>query len=277
MDLDRKCRAKDWNIMSDRLQNLFNLEGKTAVVTGGSRGIGEMIAEGFVDAGASVIMTARKAEQLQVTTDRLVAKGGNVTAIPGDLSTPEGITAFADEVKSRVDAVDILVNNAGAAWGGTLGEYPVEGWDKVMNVNVRSVYYLTEALIDHLRGAGTPEDPARVINIGSVDGLRACDVEHYAYSTSKAAVHHLTRQLARRLRSENVLVNAIAPGPFESNMMAFALRDEEARAAVASEVPLGRIGSPDDMAGATIFLASRAGAYLTGVTIPVGGGMATAD
>ncbi len=263
--------------MTNRLHNLFSLEGKTAVVTGGSRGIGEMIAEGFVDAGASVIMTARKAEQLHATADRLTAKGGTVTAIPGDLSTPEGITAFADEVKSSVDSIDILVNNAGAAWGGALGEYPVEGWDKVMNVNVRSVYYLTEALIDHLRGAGTPEDPARVINIGSVDGLRACDVEHYAYSTSKAAVHHLTRQLAKRLSKENVVVNAIAPGPFESNMMAFALRDEEARAAVAAEVPVGRIGTPDDMAGAAIFLASRAGAYLTGVTIPVGGGMATAD
>lgn len=263
--------------MTDRLQDLFSLEGKTAVVTGGSRGIGEMIAEGFVDAGASVIMTARKAEALQATADRLSAKGGDVTAIPGDLSTPEGITAFADEVKGRVDALDILVNNAGAAWGAPLGEYPVDGWDKVMNVNVRGVYFLTEALIDHLRGAGTEDDPARVINIGSVDGLRACDVEHYAYSTSKAAVHHLTRQLAKRLRKENVLVNAIAPGPFESNMMAFALRDEEARAAVAATVPLGRIGSPDDMAGASIFLASRAGAYLTGVTIPVGGGVSTAD
>jgi len=277
MDLDRKCRANEGDIMTDRLQHLFNLEGKTAVVTGGSRGIGEMIAEGFVDAGASVIMTARKVEALHATAERLVAKGGDVTAIPGDLSTPEGITAFADEVKGQVDTLDILVNNAGATWGGTLGAYPVEGWDKVMNVNLRSVYYLTEALIDHLRSAGTPDDPARVINIGSVDGLRACDVEHYAYSTSKAAVHHLTRQLARRLRHENVVVNAIAPGPFESKMLAFALRDEEARASVAAEVPVGRIGVPDDMAGASIFLASRAGAFLTGVTIPVGGGMGTAD
>ncbi|MFT7475793.1 MAG: NAD(P)-dependent dehydrogenase (short-subunit alcohol dehydrogenase family) [Verrucomicrobiales bacterium] len=263
--------------MNDRLQSLFSLDGKTAVVTGGSRGIGEMIAEGFVDAGASVIMTARKAEALQATADRLTAKGGNVTAIPGDLSTLEGVTAFADEVKSRVDSLDILVNNAGATWGAPLGEYPVEGWDKVMNVNLRSVYYLTEALIDHLRGAGTADEPARVINIGSVDGIRACDAEHYAYSSSKAAVLHLTRQLAKRLRNENVLVNAIAPGVFESNMTAFALHDEESRALVESTVPLGRIGNPDDMAGAAIFLASKAGAYLTGVTLPVGGGVATAD
>lgn len=265
--------------MTDRLLNLYGLGGKTAVVTGGSRGIGEMIAEGFIDAGAAtVIITARKAEALQATADRLNEKGaGNVIAVPGDLSTPEGITAFADEVKSRVDAVDVLVNNAGAAWGAPLGEYPIDGWDKVMNVNVRSIYFLTQELIDHLRGAGTEEDPARVINIGSVDGLRACDVEHYAYSTSKAAVHHLTRQLAKRLKRENVRVNAIAPGPFESNMMAFALRDEDARKAVENDVPVGRIGNPDDMAGLAIFLASKAGAYLTGVTIPLGGGIATAD
>lgn len=265
--------------MTERINDLFNLTGKTAVVTGGSRGIGEMIAEGFVDAGASVIMTARKVEALDATAARLndkAADGVTVTAIQGDLSTPEGVTAFADAVKAQVDAIDILVNNAGAAWGAPFGEYPVEGWDKVMNVNVRGVYYLTEALIDHLRGAGTAEDPARVINIGSVDGMRASDVEHYAYSTSKAAVHHLTRELARRFCKENVLVNAIAPGPFESNMMAYALQNEEMRAGVEAMVPLGRIGAPDDMAGLAIFLASKAGAYLTGVTIPLGGGIATA-
>jgi len=267
--------------MTARINQLFSLEGKTAVVTGGSRGIGEMIAEGFVDAGASVIMTARKAEALTATADRLNEKaqtgGAAVTAVPGDLSTPEGITAFADEVKAKVDSLDILVNNAGASWGAALGDYPVKGWDKVMNLNVRSIYYLTEALVDHLRAAGTPEDPARVINIGSVDGLRACDLEHYAYSTSKAAVHHLTRQLAKRLRHEHVRVNAIAPGPFDSQMMAWALDDPETRSAIADDVPVGRVGEPDDMAGATIYLASKAGAYLTGVTIPVGGGMATAE
>jgi len=262
--------------MTDRINQLFSLEGKTAVVTGGSRGIGEMIAEGFVDAGASVIMTARKAEALEQTAARLNDKGGNVTAIPGDLSTPEGVAAFADAVKSRVDALDILVNNAGAAWGAPIGEYPVDGWDKVMNVNVRGVYYLTEALVDQLRAAGTADDPARVINIGSVDGLRACAEEHYAYSTSKAAVHHLTRQLAKRLSREHVVVNAIAPGFFESKMTAFMMGDDGGQT-VAAGVPMGRIGRPDDMAGAAIFLASRAGAYLTGATVPVGGGIATAD
>lgn len=263
--------------MTDRLTDLFSLEGKTAVVTGGSRGIGEMIAEGYVDAGARVIMTARKVEALEATAQRLTEKGGDVIAIPGDLSTPEGISAFTAAVTQQVDALDILVNNAGASWGAPLGEYPVDGWDKVMNVNVRGVYYVTEALVDLLRAGGTADDPARVINIGSVDGLRACEADHYAYSTSKAAVHHLTRQLARRLSGENVLVNAIAPGPFESKMTAFMLDDPGARDLVTAAVPVGRIGTPDDMAGAAIFLASRAGSYITGSTIAVGGGMATAD
>lgn len=260
-----------------RIEDLFGLSDKTAVVTGGSRGIGEMIAEGLVDAGASVIITARKADALHATADRLNAAGGDVTAIAGDMATPEGIEAFAAAVKERTDKLDILVNNAGASWGAPLGEYPIDGWDKVMNVNVRGIYYLTEALVDQLRAAGTESDPASVINIGSVDGLRACDLEHYAYSTSKAAVHHLTRQLAKRLAREHVRVNAIAPGPFESKMMAFALSSDDARAAIAESVPVGRIGVPDDMAGAAIFLASKAGSYLTGTTIPVGGGIATAD
>ena len=266
--------------MTNRITDLFSLEGKTAVVTGGSRGIGEMISEGLVDAGASVIMTARKAEALEATAARLNEKatdGVTVTAIPGDLGTPEGVTAFANAVKDQSDQIDILVNNAGAAWGAPFVEYPVEGWDKVMNVNVRGIFYLTEALADPLRAAATPEDPSRVINIGSVDGLRACETEHYAYSTSKAAVHHLTRQLARRLIRENVLVNAIAPGPFESNMMAYALRDDEARDSVVESVPQRRIGKPDDMAGTAIFLASKAGGYLTGTVIPVSGGIATID
>lgn len=266
--------------MTDRISNLFSLKGKTAVVTGGSRGIGEMIAEGFVDAGADVIITARKADALKATADRLNAKADSdstVTAIPGDLSTKEGVDAFAAAVNDRVDSLDILVNNAGASWGAPLGDYPVDGWDKVMSVNVRGVYYLTEALVNALRAAGNADDPARVINIGSVDGLRACEAEHYAYSTSKAAVHHLTRQLARRLAGEHVLVNAIAPGPFESKMTAFMLEDPDTRDVVAASVPVGRIGAPDDLAGTAIFLASRAGSYITGATIPVGGGIATAD
>lgn len=266
--------------MSNRITDLFNLKGKTAVVTGGSRGIGEMIAEGLVDAGASVIMTARKVDALGATSARLNERaepGVSVSSIGGDLSTAQGIKTFADFVMSQTKSLDILVNNAGAAWGAPFGEYPVEGWDKVMNTNVRSIYYLTEALAPLLTAAGSPDDPSRVINIGSVDGIRACETEHYAYSTSKAAVHHLTRQLAKRLMPENVLVNAIAPGPFESKMMAYALRDEESRREVEAEVPQGRIGRPDDIAGTAIFLASKAGAHITGTVIPVGGGITTID
>jgi len=263
--------------MSNRIEDLFGLAGKTAVVTGGSRGIGEMIAEGLVDAGARVIITARKADALEATAQRLRDKGGDVIAISADLSDPAGLATFAGAVSEQMPALDILVNNAGASWGAPLGEYPVDGWDKVMNVNVRSVFFLTEALIDALRNGATAEDPARVINIGSVDGLRSPTMETFAYSSSKAAVHQLTKHLANRLAREHVRVNAIAPGPFESKMMAFALKDEELRAAVANDVPVGRIGAPDDMAGAAIFLSSKAGAYLTGAVLPVGGGISSAE
>lgn len=266
--------------MSTRIQELFGIAGRTAVVTGGSRGIGEMIAEGFVDAGASVIITARKAEELQATADRLNAKaaeGASVTAIPGDLSSMDGVTAFAEAVRAIAPSVDILVNNAGATWGAPLDDYPEAGWNKLMDVNLRGVFFLTQALLPELRASATEADPARVINIGSVDGLRTPGMEVYAYSASKAAVHQLTRHLASRLASEHILVNAIAPGPFESKMMAFALQDEEMRAAVAAEVPLGRIGSPDDMAGTALFLSSRAGAYVTGAVVPVGGGIWSAQ
>lgn len=267
--------------MSARLLDLFGLSGKTAVVTGGSRGIGEMIAEGLLDAGVTtLVMTARKSEALEETAARLredAADDVEVHAIAGDLSTHDGVQAFAAGVLEITDSVDILVNNAGASWGAPLGEYPIEGWDKVMNTNVRGVYYLTEALLPALKAGASADDPTRVINIGSVDGLRVPTMDTYAYSTSKAAVHQLTRHLAHALRHDHIRVNAIAPGPFESKMMAFALRDEDMRAAVAADVPVGRIGVPDDMAGAAIYLASRAGSYLTGAVIPVGGGIASAE
>lgn len=261
---------------SDRIQTLFGLEDRFAVVTGGSRGIGRMIAEGLLQAGCRIVISARKVEQVTAAASEMSALG-EVEAIPADLSTPEGCAALAAAVGERTDRVDILVNNAGASWGEPLETYPVSGWDKVMNTNVRGVFLLTQALLPRLRAAASAEDPARVINVGSVDGLRVPDMETYAYSASKAAVHMLTRHLAKRLAPDHITVNAIAPGPFRSKMMAFALDDPEARAAVAASVPLGRIGEPDDMAGAAIFLASRAGSYLTGAVIPVGGGIACAD
>jgi NAD(P)-dependent dehydrogenase (short-subunit alcohol dehydrogenase family) len=252
--------------------DLFAVAGKTAVVTGGSRGIGFMIARGLVAAGVDVVISARKAGPCQEAAEKL-GELGTCHAIPADLSTEDGARALAAAVRERFGVLNILVNNAGATWGAPLEEFPDSAWDKVLDTNVRGIFQLTTALLDDLRKAASQGDPARVINIGSVDGLRAPTVENYSYSASKAAVHMLTRHLAKRLAGESITVNAIAPGPFESRMMAFALEDPEARAAVAQSVPLGRIGEPDDVAGTTIFLASRAGAYLTGAVIPVDGGI----
>ncbi|MEU4329572.1 SDR family oxidoreductase [Nonomuraea dietziae] len=244
---------------------LFSVEGKTVVVTGGSRGIGRMIAAGFVAAGATVYISARKTAEV----DKAAAELG-CTAVPADLSTPEGVGALAEAVEGPVH---VLVNNAGATWGAPLEEYPGHAFDKLWGINVKGVFHLTQRLLPRLRAAATPDDPARVINIGSVDGIRVPALESYAYSATKAGVHMLTRHLARQLAPEHITVNAIAPGPFESKMMAFALDDPATRELVADGVPLGRIGRPDDMAGAAIFLSSRAGAYLTGTVIPVDGGI----
>ena len=261
---------------TDRLTELFGLDGKTAVVTGGSRGIGRMITGGLLDAGCRVIISARKADQLTAAVEELSARGP-CEAVQADLSTPEGCRALAAAVRERVDSLHVLVNNAGASWGAPLDEFPVHGWDKVMDTNVRGPFFLTQELLGLLRAAASAEDPARVINVASVDGLKVPDMETYSYSASKAGIIHLTRHLAKRLARDDITVNAIAPGPFDSKMMAFILDDPSARAALAAHVPLGRIGRPDDMAGAAVYLASRAGSYLTGATVPVGGGIGFAD
>jgi NAD(P)-dependent dehydrogenase (short-subunit alcohol dehydrogenase family) len=253
-------------------RGLFDVAGKTALVTGGSRGIGLMIARGLVQAGARVIVSSRKQADLEATAEQLAGEG-ECEAIVGDISSPEGAAALAAETRARVQRLDILVNNAGVTWGAPLEEFPASGWDRVMHTNVEGVFHLTVALLSELRAAADPEDPARVINIGSIDGLRAPAMESYSYGASKAAVHMLTRHLAKRLAGEHITVNAIAPGPFESRMMAFALNDPEARGLIEGQVPLGRIGRPDDAAGLTLFLASRAGAYMTGVVIPLDGGI----
>jgi len=252
------------------MQNLFSLEGKTALVTGGSRGIGAMIAEGFVANGVRTYITARKAEACDQTAERLSALGECIS-LPGDLSTLEGVEQLAGELKARETSLDILVNNAGASWGQPLEEYPEEGWDKVMDVNVKSVFFLTKALLPALESAASPEDPGRIINVGSVDGINVNRLPNYAYGPSKAAVHHLTRTLAQHLASRHITANAIAPGPFPSKMMAATLDrfGEQIRAGV----PLGRIGEPEDMAGVAIYLASRAASYVTGIVIPVDGGL----
>ncbi|HEX4564054.1 MAG TPA: SDR family oxidoreductase [Solirubrobacteraceae bacterium] len=251
---------------------LFDVSGKTALVTGGSRGIGLMIARGLVQAGARVLISSRKQDALYAAAAEL-AKDGECEAISADLSSPEGAAALAAATREHVDALDILVNNAGATWGAPLEEFPPSGWDRVMHTNVEGVFHLTIALLGVLRAAASEDDPARVINIGSIDGLRVPVTENYSYSASKAAVHMLTRHLAKRLASEHVTVNAIAPGPFPSKMTAFMLDEPASREAVEGMVPLGRLGRGDDAAGLTIFLASRAGSYLTGSVIPLDGGI----
>lgn len=256
------------------LSTLFSVDGKTAVVTGGSRGIGLMIAEGLVRAGARVIISSRKAEVCDAVAKEL-SSVGSCESVPADLSTAAGVDGLAAAVAERHDRLDILVNNAGATWGAPIEDYPDEAWDKVHATNVKAPFRLTAALLPQLRAAASADDPARVINIGSVDGMKVPETDNFAYAASKAAVHMVTRQMAHRLTRDHITVNAIAPGPFPSKMMAFILDADGGEEMVASAVPLGRIGRPDDVVGATLFLASRAGSYLTGAIIPVDGGIST--
>ena len=252
------------------MNKLFDISGKVALVTGGSRGIGEMIAEGYVANGVKTYISARKAEACDATAERL-SEQGDCISIPGDLSTLAGIQALTDEIKARESQLDILVNNAGAAWGAPLDEFPESGWDKVMDINVKSPFFLTQALLPLLEASASADSPARIISIGSVDGLNVNRLPNYAYGPSKAAVHHLARTLAAHLADRHITSNAIAPGPFPSQMMAGTLQKYGAQ--IRAGVPLKRVGEPADMAGAAIYLASKAASYVTGVVIPVDGGI----
>lgn len=254
------------------MKNLFSVEGKTALVTGGSSGIGLMIARGYVENGAHVYISSRKKDVCEQVAAEL-SKAGRCTAIPADLSSEAECNRLGDEITGREGKLDILVNNAGANWGAPMAEFPDSAWDKVLAVNVKAVFQLTRRLVPELAAAATPATPARVINIGSIDGLKPPILETYAYSASKAAVHQLTRVLAQKLAPKHITVNAVAPGPFQSKMMKATL--ERFGDSIAKSNPLGRIGSDEDMAGIAIFLASRAGAYLTGTVIPVDGGIST--
>jgi NAD(P)-dependent dehydrogenase (short-subunit alcohol dehydrogenase family) len=256
------------------LNDLFGVAGKVVVVTGGGRGIGEMIAEGFVKAGARVYIASRDADVLRRTAERL-AEFGECIALPADLGSVNGVHALAAEITRREPLIHVLVNNSGAAWGAPLDSYSAEGFERVLNVNLRGLFVLTQQLLPLLRAAASSADPARVINIGSVNGITSPRVgaNNWAYSASKAGVHMLTQHLALDLAAEHITVNAVAPGPFETKMMAHVFNDSARHDALLKRVPLHRSGEPHDAAGATIFLASRAGSFLTGVVLPVSGGI----
>ena len=251
------------------MENLFNLNGKIALVTGGSRGIGAMIAEGFVRNGVKTYISSRKSDPCDKKAKEL-SKYGECISIPADLTDMNEMDKLVTKIKDKETKLNILVNNAGAAWGASFDDFPEIGWDKVMDTNVKSVFFLTQKLVDILEASASTSDPSRIINIGSIDGLGIPRAETYSYPASKAAVHQLTKVLANRLANRNINVNAIAPGPFESNMMAHTL--EEHGEQIKSSVPRGRIGVPEDMAGASIFLSSKASSYITGSIIPVDGG-----
>ena len=257
------------------MKNLFSIEGKTALVTGGSRGIGEMIAAGFLANGAKVYISSRKAETCDATAKRLQEEyGGECISLPADLSNLDGIESLVGQLSDT--SLDILVNNAGASWGEPIDEYSEKGWDKVMDTNVKGVFFLTQKLLPLLRSSGTAEDPSRVINIGSIDGIKTGLFDAFSYGPSKAALHHLTRVLAASLVKENIIVNAIAPGPFPTWMLSTGVGGggdlDIDWAAVGDSNPRGRVGTPEDIAGLAIFLCSRAGAYTVGETITCDGG-----
>ena len=267
--------------MKNALNNLFSIEGKVALVTGGSRGIGEMIAAGFLSNGAKVYISSRKAEVCDATAKRLSEQyGGECISLPADLSALDGIQLLASQLEAHEDHLDILVNNAGASWGAPIEEFPEIGWDKVMDTNVKGVFFLTQKLLPLLRRSATQMDPSRIINIGSIDGLKASQFDSFSYGASKAAVHHLTRFLATHLTSDHVIANAIAPGAYPTWMLSTGVgfggavdKDDGADwDALGKNIPDGRVGTIEDITGLAIFLSSRAGAHVVGQVIASDGG-----
>lgn len=271
--------------MADSFNDLFSVKGKVALVTGGSRGIGEMIAAGLVANGAKVYVSSRKADACDATAKRLSdTYGGTCVSIPADLSKMEGIGGLAKAIAAKEPKLDILINNAGVSWGAKLEEFPEMGWDKVMDTNVKGIFFLTQQLMPQLRAAGAGASPARVVNIGSIDGIKSATFDAWSYGASKAAVHHLTRFMAGRLAKERILFNAIAPGPFPTWMLSTGVGfggktegDGVDWGKVGKNNPSGRVGTPQDIAGLTIFLCSRAGEYVVGQTIACDGGIVAAS
>ena len=262
--------------MTDFLNALYGAHGRVVLVTGGATGIGRMIASAFVQAGARVLIASRKAEACAAVADELNAQGyaGHAEGFGGDVGTAEGVAALAAQIRARTDRLDVLVNNAGRSWGAPYADYPFAAWNKVMDLNVAGLFTLTRDLTDLLAASASAAQPSRVINLGSVMGVAPLGDSAWAYAASKAAVHQVTRILAKELAPRHITVNAIAPGPFESNMTAFATAGDDNKAQTAAGIPAGRIGTPEDMAGTVLFLAGRGGAFTTGAVVPLDGGIA---
>ena len=263
------------------MNNLFDIRGKVALVTGGSRGIGEMIAAGFLANGVKVYISSRKAEVCNATAARLMEQfGGECISLPANLAEVTGCQQLADELAARESQLDILINNAGVSWGAPIDDFPESGWDKVMDTNVKGVFFLTQKLLPLLRQSGSAEDPARVVNVGSIDGLKNPVFETFSYGPSKAALHHLTRGLALHLTRQHIIVNAIAPGPFPTWMLSTGVGgggDTDIDwSVVGNNNTRGRVGTAEDISGLAIFLCSRAGAYTVGEVITCDGGSAYA-
>lgn len=253
-------------------QSLFSVKDKIVLVTGGATGIGRMAVEALVMAGAKVYLASRKLEACQAVADELADKG-QCFALRADLSNEAGVLELSEAFKEREQRLDALINNAGKTWGEPLQEFPWKAWDGVMSVNVSAIFTLTRELLPCLEAAGSADNPARVINLGSVMGIQAANTTAYSYATSKAAVHHLTQILANELAERHIAVNAIAPGPFASRMMAYITDDETTSRELASNIPLQRVGKPEDVAGLVLYLCSAASAYVTGTIIPLDGGI----
>ncbi|MEM9045945.1 MAG: SDR family oxidoreductase [Pseudomonadota bacterium] len=257
------------------LTELFGVSGKVALVTGGATGIGRMIAEALVHGGARVLIASRKGSDCAIVAAELnsLDAPGSAEGFAGDVGTADGVTALVDEVKARTDELHILINNAGISWGEPFETFPHHAWEKVMSVNVAGLFTLTRDLTPLLEATATDDDPARIINLGSVMGTKPIADMAFSYAASKAAVHHLTDIFANDLASKRITCNAFAPGPFRSRMTEFATGNEKTAAAMGAAIPLGRLGEPSDIAAATLFLCGKGGAYVTGAILPIDGGM----
>jgi NAD(P)-dependent dehydrogenase (short-subunit alcohol dehydrogenase family) len=252
--------------------DLFDVSGKTVLVTGGAQGLGRMIADGFVNAGATVLITSRKAEVVERAAAEL-GQCGTCVPYQADLSSSDGAVALAEEVLERHSALDVLINNAGRTWGEPLETFSERGWSSVMPINLQTPFTLMRALLPALRAAATQDDPARVINIGSITGVVVEPLQAYSYIASKAAIHHLSRVLAAQLAPDRITVNCVVPGYFPTSMTEYMKEDEDNYRELVARVPLGRLGGAPDIVGACILLASRAGAYMTGTEVTIDGGM----